>query len=176
MIAVAVAVLASAGLLVAQVTQERQRPPVVANTFVHYPASVLKANVATLKAGGKLAKPFGEYDRVNRGDHDFQGMNFRNKTEDAVGIHMNYADLYVLLDGEATIHYGGTMEGGKEVTRGEFRGERIVGGTRQKVVAGDVASVPAGMPHIWEVEPGKTVTYMTMKILKQPAAQNTAAR
>ena len=57
----------------------------MANTFVHYPASALKTNVAILKLGGKLAKPFGEYDRINRGDHDFQGMNFRNKTENAVG-------------------------------------------------------------------------------------------
>lgn len=172
-IAVAVLVLVSAGLLVAQ---DRQRPPVVANTFAYYPATALKANVATLKAGGKLAKPFGEFDRINRGDHDFQGMNFRNKTEDAVGVHMNFADLYVIQDGEATIQYGGTMEGGKEVTPGEFRGTRIVGGTRQKLVAGDVASVPAGMPHIWEVESGKTVTYMTIKILKQAEAPTSAAR
>ena len=171
---VALSVLLSAGLLVAQ---DRQRPPVVANTFAYYPASALKANVAILKAGGKLAKPFGEYDRLNRGDHDFQGMNFRNKTEDAVGIHMNFADLYVVQDGEGTIHYGGTLEGSKkEVTVGEFRGEKIVGGTRQKVVAGDVLSVPAGMPHIWEVESGKTVTYMTIKILKQAEAPTSAAR
>ena len=78
---------------------------------------------------------------------------------------MNYADLYVVQDGEATIHYGGTMEGTrKEVNIGEFRGEKIVGGTRQKVVAGDILSVPAGMPHIWEVEDGKTVVYFTIKI------------
>ena len=173
MIVVALAVLVSAGLLVAQ---DRARPTVVANTFVYYPHSALMANVATLKAGGKLAKPFGEYDRVNRGDHDFQGMNFRKATEDAVGVHMNFADLYVVQDGEATIHYGGTMEGGKEITTGEFRGEKIVGGTRQKLVAGDIASVPAGMPHIWEIEPGKTVTYTTFKILKQPTAPSSAAR
>ena len=180
-IAVALSVLLSAGMLAAQERVgppvERDRPPVVANTFVYYPASALKANVATLNAGGKLAKPFGDYDRVNRGDHDFQGMNFRNKTEPAVGIHMNYADLYVVQDGEATIHYGGTLEGAKkEVNIGEFRGGTIVGGTRQKVVAGDVLSVPAGMPHIWEVENGKTVVYMTIKVLKQAGPPSSAAR
>ncbi len=180
-IAVALSVLLSAGLLAAQdrvgPPVERERPPVVADTFVYYPASALKTNVAILNLGGKLAKPFGEYDRINRGDHDFQGMNFRNKTENAVGIHMNYADLYVVQDGEATIHYGGTLEGTKkEVNIGEFRGGKIVGGTRQKVVAGDILSVPAGMPHIWEVEDGKTVVYFTIKIRKQAMAPTSAAR
>ena len=172
-IAVALSVLLSVGVLGAQ---NRQRPPVQANAFAYYPATALKAAVATLKSGGKLAKAFGEFDRINRGDIDFQGMNFRTATEDAVGIHMNFADLYVVQDGEATIQYGGTMEGGKEVTTGEFRGTKIVGGTRQKLVAGDVASVPAGMPHIWEVEPGKSVTYMTIKILKQPVPPSSAGR
>ena len=31
-----------------------------------------------------------------------------------------------------------------------------------------IASSAAGVPHWWEVEPGKTVTYMTVKVLKQP--------
>jgi hypothetical protein len=39
--------------------------------------------------------------------------------------------------------------------------------TRQKLVAGDVASAPAGVPHFWEVENGKSVTYMTVKLGKK---------
>ena len=37
-----------------------------------------------------------------------------------------------------------------------------------RLAAGDIASSAAGVPHWWEVEPGKTVTYMTVKSLKQP--------
>ena len=166
-IAVALSVLLSVALLGAQGLQRRERPPVVANTFAYFPATALKGAIATLKSGGKLTMAFGKYDRINRGDHDFQGINFRAKSEDGPGTHMEFADLYILQDGEATLWYGGTVEGAKEVNIGEFRGGKIMGGTRQKLVAGDVASVPAGMPHMWEVEDGKTVAYMTIKLHKQ---------
>jgi uncharacterized RmlC-like cupin family protein len=83
-------------------------------------------------------------------------------------MHKNWADLYYVLDGEVTIRYGDRLEGGKEGADGEVRGGEIVGNVqRQKLVAGDVASAPAGIPHFWEVEPGKTVTYMTVKIGKK---------
>ena len=49
-----------------------------------------------------------------------------------------------------------------------MRGGEIVGNvTRQKLVAGDVASAPAGVPHFWEVENGKSVTYLTVKLGKK---------
>ena len=76
-------------------------------------------------------------------------------------MHNNWADLYYVLDGEVTIRYGDRLEGGKErnLGWGEFGGGEIVGNVkRQKLVAGDVASSPAGVPHFWEVEPGKSVT------------------
>jgi mannose-6-phosphate isomerase-like protein (cupin superfamily) len=160
-IAVVLAVLVSVGTLGAQAPQT---PPVTPTKFVHYPATELKAYVAAVKSGGKPT-----FQRVNRGDHEFQSIGHRNKSS-APEMHANWADLYYFLDGEVTLHYGGKLEGAKETQAGsgEWRGGTIVGGTRQKLVAGDVASAPAGTPHQWEVENGKTVTYMTVKILKQP--------
>jgi quercetin dioxygenase-like cupin family protein len=138
-------------------------PPLTPTKFVHYKAAELKGFVDTLKRGEQIKFP-----SVHRGDHQFQGMNFRAKSSAGPEMHNNWADLYYVLDGEVTIRYGDRLEGGKEGADGEVRGGEIVGNvTRQKLVAGDVASAPAGIPHFWEVETGKTVTYLTVKIGKK---------
>ena len=131
--------------------------------FVHYKAADLKNLVDTLKRGETIKFP-----SVHRGDHQFQNISHRAKSSASAEQHKNWADLYYVLDGEVTIRYGDRLEGGKEGADGEVRGGEIVGNvTRQKLVAGDVASAPAGVPHFWEVEPGKSVTYLTVKLAKK---------
>jgi quercetin dioxygenase-like cupin family protein len=138
-------------------------PAITPTKFVHYKAAELKALVDGLKRGDQVKFP-----GVHRGDHHFQGMSHRAKSSGGAEMHKNWADLYYVLDGEVTIRYGDRLEGGKEGADGEVRGGEIVGNVqRQKLVAGDVASAPAGIPHFWEVEPGKTVTYMTVKLGKK---------
>jgi uncharacterized RmlC-like cupin family protein len=145
--------------------QAPQPPPVTPMKFAYYPATDLKALANTLKGGGQIKFP-----RLHRGDHDFQGMSFRAKSAGGPEMHNNWADLYYILDGEVLHHTGGTLEGGTERTpgSGEFGGGKIAGAKVVRLAAGDIASSAAGVPHFWEVEPGKTVTYMTVKILKQP--------
>ena len=153
-------------LCVAMATaQAPQAPPVTPMKFAYYPAADLKTLANTLKGGGQI-----KFDRLHRGDHDFQGMSFRAKSAGGPEMHNNWADLYYILDGEVLHHTGGTLEGGTERTpgSGEFGGGKIVGAKVARLSAGDIASSAAGVPHWWEVEPGKTVTYMTVKILKQP--------
>jgi len=145
--------------------QAPQPPPVTPLKFAYYPATDLKALANTLKSGGQI-----KFNRLHRGDHDFQGMSFRAKSAGGPEMHNNWADLYYIIDGEVLHHTGGTLEGGTERTpgSGEFGGGKIAGAKVVRLAAGDIASSAAGVPHFWEVEPGKTVTYMTVKILKQP--------
>lgn len=145
--------------------QAPQAPPVTPMKFAYYPASDLKALATTLKSGGQI-----KFNRLHRGDHDFQGMSFRAKSAGGPEMHNNWADLYYIIDGEVLHHTGGTLEGGTERTpgSGEFGGGKIAGAKIVRLAAGDIASSAAGVPHYWEVEPGKTVTYMTVKVLKQP--------
>ncbi len=145
--------------------QAPQPPPVTPMKFAYYPASDIKALATTLKGGATI-----KFNRLHRGDHDFQGMSFRAKSAGAPELHNNWADLYYIIDGEVLHHTGGTLEGGTERTpgSGEFGGGKIAGAKVVRLAAGDIASSAAGQPHWWEVEPGKTVTYMTVKILKQP--------
>ena len=145
--------------------QGPQQPPVTPMKFAYYPTADLKTLANTLKSGGQI-----KFNRLHRGDHDFQGMSFRAKSAGGPEMHNNWADLYYILDGEVLHHTGGTLEGGTERTpgTGEFGGGKINGAKVVRLAAGDIASSAAGVPHWWEVEPGKTVTYMTVKILKQP--------
>jgi quercetin dioxygenase-like cupin family protein len=153
-------------LCVAMATaQGPQAPPVTPMKFAYYSASDIQALNNTLKGGGQI-----KFNRLHRGDHDFQGMSFRAKSAGAPELHNNWADLYYIIDGEVLHHTGGTLEGGTERNpgSGEFGGGKLVGAKVVRLAAGDIASSAAGSPHWWEVEPGKTVTYMTVKILKQP--------
>jgi mannose-6-phosphate isomerase-like protein (cupin superfamily) len=145
--------------------QAPQPPPVTPMKFAYYPATDLKALANTLKGGGQI-----KFNRLHRGDHDFQGMSFRAKSAGGPEMHNNWADVYYILEGEVLHHTGGTLEGGTERNpgSGEFGGGKIAGAKVVRLAAGDIASSAAGVPHIWEVEPGKTVTYMTVKVLKQP--------
>ena len=52
--------------------QGPQPPPVTPMKFAYYPATDLKALANTLKGGGQI-----KFNRLHRGDHDFQGMSFR---------------------------------------------------------------------------------------------------
>lgn len=152
---------------VAMATAQAPQPtPVTPMKFAYYPASDIKALNNTVKGGGQI-----KFNRLNRGDHEFQSFNFRAKSTAAPEMHNNWADLYYIVDGEVLHHTGGTLEGGTERNpgSGEFGGGKLVGAKVVRLSAGDIASSAAGQPHWWEVEPGKTVTYMTVKVLKQPS-------
>jgi len=125
----------------------------------YWPASKLKGYSASLKGA------MGSAQLTNRGNHS--AMVARREEDGVVEVHMNWADIHIPQDGEATILYGGKVEGGKETGPGEIRGGKIVGGTSQKVAAGDVMLIPAGVPHQTLVTKGKPVTVMIIKIEKK---------
>ena len=59
---------------------------------MQYKAADLKAMVAALSGGGQV-----KFDRVHRGDHDFQGINFRKASSLGPEMHNNWADLYMTV-------------------------------------------------------------------------------
>jgi mannose-6-phosphate isomerase-like protein (cupin superfamily) len=79
-------------------------------------------------------------------------------------IHENFADVFFMLDGQTTLVTGGTIVGSTNTAPGEIRGTAVAGGTGQELKAGDVAHVPAGLPHQMLVAEGKTVTCLVMKV------------
>ncbi len=81
-----------------------------------------------------------------------------------VEIHEHFADLFVVVSGEATLVVGGQAEGAKSTEPGELRGDSIRGGERRTIGAGDIVHIPARVPHQVLLEPGHQVTYFVLKV------------
>ena len=90
-------------------------------------------------------------------------LSFRSRSGMAE-VHENFADLFVVLEGRATMVTGGTVAGAKTINPGEIRGDSVEGGMRQEMRPGDVLHVPAGLPHQVLVAGENTITSMVVKI------------
>jgi len=90
-------------------------------------------------------------------------LSFRSRDGEAE-VHENFADVFYVLEGRATLVTGGMVAGARLTKPGETRGTSIEGGVRQELRAGDVAHVPAGLPHQMLVAGEQTVTCLVMKV------------
>jgi len=79
-------------------------------------------------------------------------------------LHEDFADLFFILDGRATLVTGGTVADPTSIRPGETRGTAVTGGTPQELRAGDVAHVAAGIPHQMLLSGDKTLTCLVVKI------------
>jgi mannose-6-phosphate isomerase-like protein (cupin superfamily) len=95
--------------------------------------------------------------------HHYTMLAFRSKSGGGE-VHRDFADLFNILDGHATLVTGGEVVEPKTTAPGEIRGTQVKGGTRQELKPGDVVHIPAGMPHQILVADGETVTYFVVKI------------
>jgi len=82
--------------------------------------------------------------------------------------HENFADLFFVLEGRAALVTGGSIVKAKTIAPGEVRGEFIEDGVRQELRAGDVAHVPAGLPHQMLVAADTSVSCLVVKIQQNP--------
>jgi mannose-6-phosphate isomerase-like protein (cupin superfamily) len=128
----------------------------------HWSAAVLLERAAYLhklaKHGdGSAGETLKEY------PHHCAMLSFRNRDGEAE-VHENFADVFYVLDGRATLVTGGTVAGARQVGPGETRGASVEGGVRQELRAGDVAHVPTGVPHQMLVAGDKTVTCLVLKV------------
>lgn len=95
--------------------------------------------------------------------HHYTMLAFRSKNGGGE-LHQNFADLFVILEGHATLLTGGEVADAKTTAPGEIRGTSVKGGKPQEVRAGDAVHIPAGMPHQMLVAEGETITYFVIKI------------
>jgi len=86
---------------------------------------------------------------------EFKVMASRRDKVGQAEIHVADTDIFIVLDGTATIAIGGTMVGPKEVSPGEIRGSGIEGGAEYLLQKGVVLTVPRNTPHwIKQTQPG----------------------
>jgi hypothetical protein len=96
------------------------------------------------------------------GDHRFR-MLYRN-ADGNPEQHDAIIDIVMVKSGEGTLVLGGTMEGRRATTAGEWVGTRLTGGDRHALKAGTLVHIPAGIPHSFLVPAGQHVTYVLLKI------------
>ncbi len=78
--------------------------------------------------------------------------------------HENFADLFFVVQGRAALVTGGSIADAKTIAPGEVRGSAVAGGNRQELRAGDMAHVPAGLPHQMVVSGDASVVCIVLKI------------
>lgn len=79
-------------------------------------------------------------------------------------LHVKTADIFFVESGEATLVVGGTLAAEKTTAPNEKRGSGVQGGTKHKLAAGDVVTIPPGMPHQLILDAGKQFTYFVVKV------------
>jgi len=97
-----------------------------------------------------------------------QTSAFRIMTAQRTGVgeaelHSLDRDIFHVLDGSATLVTGGTLVGSRETGPGETRATSIEGGVTQTLLAGDVITIPKGVPHWFKSVDGK-VRYFVVKV------------
>ena len=95
--------------------------------------------------------------------HHYTMLAFRNRSGGGE-VHQNFADVFFILDGRATLVTGGEVVDPKSTGPGETLGASVKGGSQQDLKAGDVVHIPASMPHQMVLGEGDTVTYFVIKV------------
>jgi mannose-6-phosphate isomerase-like protein (cupin superfamily) len=142
-----------------EIGPKRQEPK---NPVDHWSSPILLERAAYLRkmakhSDGSASETLKEYPQ------HFAMLSFRSRSGE-VEVHEQFADLFVVIAGAATLATGGTVSGARLIGPGETRGTTIEGGTRQNLRAGDVAHVPAGTPHQMLLKGDETITCLVMKV------------
>jgi uncharacterized RmlC-like cupin family protein len=152
-----------AALLEATALAGRRKPK---GLLDHWSAAVLLERAAYLR---KLARHGdGSASETLREFPNHSAMLLFRSRDGGAEVHENFADIFYVLEGHATLLTGGVVAGAASIAPGETRGSGIEGGARQQLRAGDVAHVPAGLPHQMLVAAGQTTTCLVMKIQEKP--------
>lgn len=122
-------------------------------------ASQLQA-LAHAKASASSGATLGDY-----GSHAIK-LSVRSATGGAE-VHAHYDDVFVVIEGTATLVTGGAVLDAKTGEDGETKGNGIQDGTSHTIVKGDIVHVPAGTPHQLIIAPGVVFGAVVVKV-KEP--------
>ena len=79
-------------------------------------------------------------------------------------VHANWADHFVVTEGEATLVVGGTVVNPRQTGPGETRGTAITGGREYPMTPGTNITVPRGTPHWTVLKPGAHMRAVVFKL------------
>jgi mannose-6-phosphate isomerase-like protein (cupin superfamily) len=86
---------------------------------------------------------------------DFKVLAGRRDRPGQSEVHATDTDIFVVIDGQATIVLGGKVIDAQQTAPGEIRGSGIEGGTDYLLEPGVVLTVPRNTPHwVRDTRPG----------------------
>lgn len=101
------------------------------------------------------ARARGETGSVLVEDPEYRVLASRRDQPGQSEVHATDTDIFVVIDGQATIVLGGRMIDPRETAPGEIRGSGIEGGRDYLLQKGVVLTVPRNTPHwVRETRPG----------------------
>jgi mannose-6-phosphate isomerase-like protein (cupin superfamily) len=130
----------------------------------HYTADGLSREMVKLKA--EAAATGSASETLARYASHFTMLAYRSK-DGAAEVHKQFADMFYIVKGKATLVTEGSIPDIKEESPGEWRGKAVVDGKRVALGEGDVVNIPAGTPHQLLVAPGEELLYFVIKV-KEP--------
>lgn len=119
------------------------------------------------EAGGLKAKAAGNHgaasETLQKYGVDYTMLSYRTQ-DGGAELHANFADIFVVVEGEATLLTGGELEHQEAGAPGEFRGTSVLHGASTHLGKGDVVHIPPGTPHQLLIAKGSSFTYFVIKV------------
>jgi mannose-6-phosphate isomerase-like protein (cupin superfamily) len=94
---------------------------------------------------------------------DFTMLSFRSK-DGLPELHEKFADIFVVVDGSATLLSGGELADPTSIGPGEMHGTAIRHSTTTALAKGDIVHIPANTPHQLLIPKDRTFTYFVVKV------------
>jgi len=94
---------------------------------------------------------------------DFTMLSVRSQSG-SPELHEKFADIFIVVDGSATLISGGELDHPATSSPGEMHGTAILHSVTINLAKGDVAHIPPNTPHQLILPKGGTLTYFVIKV------------
>ena len=136
--------------------------PPLSNAVQILTTTNLAAIADSMPAGAATSRQLTRWDGLSN-------MYSRRDTSGVPERHEQFTDIFVVQRGRARLLYGGTAEGERASSGGEWKGGTIRGGTEAEIKPGDIVVIPAGIPHQLLLPPRESFYYFVFKVAKPSA-------
>ena len=142
-----------------------QTAPVAGDGPEFHSASQLARVADDLAKGSSTARTVGAHAA-------YSYVQARRVSSGVPEVHDRWIDVVMVQSGHAALVTGGRADGSHVASPGEHRGGAIAGGTTRPIGPGDLVVIPAGIAHQYQLAPGDSVRYLTIKVLQPARAEN----
>jgi mannose-6-phosphate isomerase-like protein (cupin superfamily) len=94
---------------------------------------------------------------------DYTMLSFRSK-DGTPELHEKFADIFVVVEGSATLLSGGELANPTSSSPGEMHGTAILHAATTSLSKGDIVHIPANTPHQLLIPKDGTFTYFVVKV------------